>query len=101
MSKVGKSFSVFKPCGSLYKICELISTWLGVSASANFGMNFPQGFVVIGDTKFFSVPFLNLILQEIVPFYSSLLTLTLWPIGAKSAYPLTSIAWLGHALTHE
>ena len=23
------------------------------------------------------------------------------PMGAKSAYPLTSIAWLGHALTQE
>jgi len=33
--------------------------------------------VVIGETKFFSVPFLNLILQEIFPFSSSLLTLTL------------------------
>ncbi len=37
------------------------------------------------DTKFFSVPFLNFIFQEIVPFSSSLLTLTLCPIGAKSA----------------
>ena len=51
-----------------------------------------QGLVVIGETKSFSVPFLNLIFQEIVPFSSSLLTLTLWPIGAKSAYPRTSIA---------
>ena len=57
--------------------------------------------MVIGDTKSFSVPFLNFIFQEIVPFSSSLRTLTLCPIGAKSAYPLTSIAWLGHALTHE
>ena len=32
------------------------------SPSASFGINFPQGLVVIGDTKFFSVPFLNLIL---------------------------------------
>ena len=44
---------------------------------ANFGINSPHGFVVIGDTKSFVVPFLNLIFQEIVPFSSSRLTLTL------------------------
>ena len=52
---------------------------------ANFGINFPHGLVVIGETKSFVVPFLNLIFQEMVPFSSSRLTLTLCPIGAKSA----------------
>ena len=42
-------------------------------------------FVVIGETKSLVVPFLNFIFQEIVPFSSSRLTLTLCPIGAKSA----------------
>ena len=73
----------------------------GSASSANFGICSPQGFVVIGDSKFFSVPFLNFILQEIVPFSSSRRTLTLCPIGAKSAYPLASIASFGQALTHE
>jgi hypothetical protein len=35
------------------------------------GIAVPHGFVVIGDRKFFSVPLRNLILQAIVPFFSS------------------------------
>ena len=39
--------------------------------------------------------------QAIVPFSSSRWTRTLWPNGAKSAYPRTSIAFCGQALTQE
>ena len=38
----------------------------------NSGIYSPHGLVVIGEQKFFSVPFLNLIFHEIVPFSSSL-----------------------------
>ena len=46
----GNSLLVFKPSGSLYNLCELISPWLGVSPSASLGINLPHGLVVIGET---------------------------------------------------
>ena len=60
----------------------------------------PQGVVLIGKVNSFTRPSRYLIFQEIVPLASSLSTLTLWPSGAKSAYPRTSIACYGHAFTH-
>ena len=55
----------------------LYQALLGDGSADNSGMYSPHGLVVIGEQKFFSVPFLNLIFHEIVPFSSSLRALTL------------------------
>src|SRR3974377_1735723 len=60
-----------------------------------------HGVVLIGETKFFARPSRNLIFHEIVAFSGSRNTRTLCPKGAKSAYPRQSIAFCGHAFTHE
>jgi hypothetical protein len=87
--------------GSLYSSWLSRISLLGAGTSASLGMACPQGLVVMGERKFFSVPLRNLILQAIVPFFSSRWTRTLWPSGAKSAYPRISIAFCGQAFTQE
>ena len=60
----GSSPSIFKPSGSVYNLWEFISPWFGLSPSASFGINFPHGLVVIGDTKSFVVPYTD---EYIIP----------------------------------
>ena len=57
----------------------------GAGTLASFGIAWPQGFVVMGERKFFSVPLRNLMRQAMVPWRSSRCTRTLCPSGAKSA----------------
>jgi len=71
--------------GSLYSSSPSRISLLGPGTSASLGIAVPQGLVVMGERKFFSVPLRNLIRQAIVPFCSSRTTRTLWPSGAKSA----------------
>jgi hypothetical protein len=71
--------------GSPYRSWLSRISLLGAGTSASLGIAVPQGLVVMGDRKFFSVPLRNLILQAIVPFCSSRWTRTLCPNGAKSA----------------
>jgi hypothetical protein len=68
---------VFKYFGSLYKSSPSYMSLLGDGSAANSGIYSPHGLVVIGEQKFFSVPFLNLIFHEMVPFSYSLKALTL------------------------
>jgi hypothetical protein len=63
--------------GSLYSSWLSRISLLGGGTSASLGIAVPQGLVVIGDRKFFSVPFRYLIFQAIVPFSSSRMTRTL------------------------
>src|SRR5215472_45022 len=94
------SASILSASGSCASCWEFIASTLGASYSAGDLIE-PHGVVLIGETKFFSRPSRNLIFQEMVALSSSRRTRTLWPRGAKSAYPRQSIANCGQALTQE
>ena len=54
--------------GSLYSSSLARIASVGAGTSASRGIACPHGLVVIGERKFFSVPFLNLMRQAMVPF---------------------------------